>query len=351
MASEVGQQPFNIVRLSKLPESLINSPRSYDWFAALLLIEANANPPVKRIGELGRPREEIIRLGQRPSVHFSSQEIAAIDQSTHQDGVPWLMQYFFGVFGANGPLPLHLTEYAIERKKYHRDPVFTRFVDIFHHRMLSLFYRTWRLAQPTADFLDRQEPNYRSRLQQLTGLPPQCISTPTDASRQITNTQKQEFDQTFAGLLASRTKTTNTLIRVVEHFTGANVHVQANIPSWLNKDDDQFFLLGKSMSQLGVDSQLGRRVLSIQSQIYIEIGPLSKDQYDELLPKGLKGENTSSRDALYQLIHKIVGFSINTVIQLVVNFDHKSELGKFRLGYDSWLGKSEKVRRGCVIDE
>ena len=109
MASEVGQQPFNIVRLSKLPESLINSPRSYDWFAALLLIEANANPPVKRIGELGRPREEIIRLGQRPSVHFSSQEIAAIDQSTHQDGVPWLMQYFFGVFGANGPLPLHLT--------------------------------------------------------------------------------------------------------------------------------------------------------------------------------------------------------------------------------------------------
>ena len=67
---------------------------------------------------------------------------------------PRLTQRFFGLLGPNGPLPLHLTDYARERVLHHGDPTLARFFDVFHHRMLALFYRAWAQAQPTAS-LDR----------------------------------------------------------------------------------------------------------------------------------------------------------------------------------------------------
>src|SRR6478609_2460492 len=70
--------------------------------------------------------------------------------------LPRLYVTFGGMFGPQGPLPLHLTEYARDRIINSADPTFARFLDIFHHRMLSLVYRAWADAQPTVQF-DRPE--------------------------------------------------------------------------------------------------------------------------------------------------------------------------------------------------
>ena len=72
------------------------------------------------------------------------------------DAPPRLAVNFFGLFGPNGPLPLHLTEYARNRLRAESDPTLVRFIDLFHHRMLTLFYRVWAAAQPTVSF-DRPE--------------------------------------------------------------------------------------------------------------------------------------------------------------------------------------------------
>ena len=61
----------------------------------------------------------------------------------------YLAGFFFGLFGPNGPLPLHLSEYAKDRERLYHDSTFRAFADIFHHRMMSLFYRAWADAQPT----------------------------------------------------------------------------------------------------------------------------------------------------------------------------------------------------------
>jgi type VI secretion system protein ImpH len=62
---------------------------------------------------------------------------------------------FFGLFGPNGPLPLHLTEYARNRALHNADPTLVRFADIFHHRLLLLFYRAWAQAQPVVGVTGR----------------------------------------------------------------------------------------------------------------------------------------------------------------------------------------------------
>src|SRR5690606_12091405 len=53
------------------------------------------------------------------------------------------------LFGPNGPLPLHMTEYARGRLHHHGDDTLTAFADIFHHRLILLFYRAWADAQNT----------------------------------------------------------------------------------------------------------------------------------------------------------------------------------------------------------
>ena len=54
----------------------------------------------------------------------------------------------FGLFGPNGPLPVHMTEYARERIYHHQDTSLSAFADLFHHRLALLFYRARRMRSP-----------------------------------------------------------------------------------------------------------------------------------------------------------------------------------------------------------
>lgn len=335
MAGKARQQPATVAGNTALPAALVRQPRRYDWFAALLQMEA-AHPGVRRVGEMGRPADEYIRLGQRPTVQFVSQAIAGIEKSrSPEGGVPWLQQYFFGVFGPNGPLPLHLTEYAVERERYHGDPVFPRFVNLFHHRMLGLFYRNWRMARPATDFYGAHGGGFKTRLRQLTGIP---ASTGAGAGM-------ESVQQAFTGLMAAGARNTESLVRVLEHFTGASVRVFALTPSWLAKDEDQYSRLGSCQSALGRDFQLGGRVLTVQSSIYIEVGPLSTQAYKDMLPY------TPGGMMFCTLVYKMLGCGITASVRLMAERGHESHLGQMRLGYDSWLGRERKavVRPGCTL--
>jgi len=96
-----------------------------------------------------------VRLGQEPATTFAPATIAGFQAST--DGRPPRLEVcFLGLLVSNGPLPRHLTEYVRDRLRNADDPTFGRFLDVFNHRMLSLFYRGWSQAQPTVN-LDRPE--------------------------------------------------------------------------------------------------------------------------------------------------------------------------------------------------
>ena len=63
---------------------------------------------------------------------------------------------FLGLFGPNGPIPLHITEYARERQRHARDHTLVEFLESFQSSYLSLFYRAWAVNQKAAD-LDRRK--------------------------------------------------------------------------------------------------------------------------------------------------------------------------------------------------
>jgi len=131
---------------------LESEPYAFDFFQALRRLEC-LNPESPRLGESASPKDDPIRLGQEPSLAFAPSTLAAL-QPGRGNRPPRLLVHFMGLFGPNGPLPLHLTEYARDRIRNSDDPTFARFLDLFHHRMLSLFYRAWAVAQPTVQ-MDR----------------------------------------------------------------------------------------------------------------------------------------------------------------------------------------------------
>ena len=67
-----------------------------------------------------------------------------------------MVQRVIGFLGPNGALPIHLSEYALDRKLHSADETFTRFLDILLHRFGLFFYRAWARSQPTVS-LDRED--------------------------------------------------------------------------------------------------------------------------------------------------------------------------------------------------
>ena len=117
-------------------QRLRSDPHAFDLFFALRWLQAR-HPDLPALGRAARPQAEPIRLGQDPSLAFAPATIAEVLPAVA--GQPErLMVWNFGLYGPNGPLPTHLTEYVRERQRQYDDPTLARFSDIFHH--LSLIH-------------------------------------------------------------------------------------------------------------------------------------------------------------------------------------------------------------------
>ena len=125
---------------------MAREPYRYDFYQTLRRLECLYDRQAA-LGTALRPVDEPVRLGQDPDLAFAPAPLASLEFG--KDGAPPRLQVrLFGLLGPNGPLPIHLTEYVRHRLRHASDPTLSRFLDLFHHRFLALFYRAWAQAQP-----------------------------------------------------------------------------------------------------------------------------------------------------------------------------------------------------------
>ena len=301
-------------------------PWNYDFFQALRRLECES-PQLPRFGHSLRLADDPVRFGQQLDCAFAPATLAALTPASEQ-GPARLEQFFFGLGGPNGPLPLHLTEYMRERQRNNADSTSKRFLDVFHHRLLSLFYRAWAEARPTVSH-DRPNDDYwAARLAALSGR-----GTPALRDQgPLPDTAKLHY----SGHLAAQTRYPDGLRGILGAYFGVPVSIEEYVGQWLQLPERS--RLGASANQLGMDVCLGSHVWDRQHKFRICLGPLSLDQYLSLLPDGTAFAELVAWVAEHQ------GHELDWDLKLIQQQDEIPALqlntGR-RLGFDTWLGRPQ----------
>lgn len=310
-------------------EKIQEQPWKFDWFQLMRRIEAqNADYP--RFGTASHPKDEPVRVGQAPSLSFASSTLSAAGFDPY--GRFKLEQSGFGLYGPNGAMPLHITEYVRERIAYDDNLAQSAFSDIFHHRFSMLFYRAWANAQPT-NSLDRPDDDkFSGYVGSFAGFGPR------DKPEQ--DSVPDYVKRYFAGHLVRLTRNPEGLRSILQAYFGCPFHVQEWMPQRLYMQASEQTRLGSEepASQLGMGAVCGASVLDRQNKFRLQAGPMGLPTYERFLPSG------SYFTVLRDWLRNYIGYELAWDIQLVLNHADVPPLilgSRVRLGMSTWLGEKQ----------
>ena len=253
MDAAVGRETDALAFLARLGDV----PHEYDFYQTLRRLECYyANTP--RWGEAQRPIDEPVRLGQDPELSFAPAPLARFGS---EPGAvkPRLQVRLFGLFGPNGPLPTHLTEYARDRLRNSGDRTLSRFLDLFHHRFLALFYRAWAQAQPHVS-RDRPEADrFGGYCGALVGLRPSA-SRNRDAVPDVAKLF-------HVGVLLRHVRNAEGLQSILQHFFRVPVRIEQFVAHWMVLGHGERTSLSREGATLGRGRRAGRTRLGRAAQV------------------------------------------------------------------------------------
>lgn len=313
------RDPVDIERL------LQDSGAALDFYQAMRLIET-AHPHRPRIGASLRPRDDAVRFGQDPSLSFEPGAVRGFTPATAAARARLALN-FIGLLGPNGPLPLHLTEYVRDRARNHADPTLIAFLDIFHHRMASLFYRARASADPAVS-LDRPDSDrFADYVGSLFG-----AGTPALRGRDdIGDFAKLHF----AGLMANARRPAAGLVTILRAYFKLPVELEQFVGHWMRIPADGQTRIGMHDrgNRLGASSVLGTRVWDRQHKFRLVIGPLDYADYQRMLPGG------ASLRRVADWVRSYAGLVLDWDVRVVLKQPDVPplKLGARRLGWTTYL--------------
>lgn len=300
--------------VSRLP-SLAAWPWRYEFFSAMRQIES-AYPQAPRWGTAQHLREEPIRLAQQISLAFQPAMIAG--WRLREGKAACLQVNFFGLTGVNGPMPLHFSEKLLFLQVNHNDSAPAHFLDVFHHRLLTLLYRSWAMARPV---VSADRPLQDRFSDYVTAFSPGEMSALPGAERY------------YASQLVDQRRSSQGLVAVITDLLRVPVSIQTLVGRRTPLESEQYLSLGRrhESSQLGAATLLGRYGWNIQHSFILRLGPLSWCDYQRLLPMA------HYLLPLYQLVEGYVGKIFQWSLELHMD---RTQVPDLRLGSRQPLGQA-----------
>jgi type VI secretion system protein ImpH len=304
---------------------LAASPYQYDFYQTLRRLEC-LHEEKPRWGQALRPVDEPVRLGQDPDLSFAPAPLASFER---QDGkTPRLQVRLFGLFGPNGPLPIHLTEYARERLQHAGDATLSRFLDVFHHRFLALFYRAWAQAQPHVNRDRPKEDRFTIYVGAFLGMSP--------ATLRDRDTLPDLAKFFHVGALIRQVRNSEGLAHILQHFFRVPVQIEEFVGHWLVLNTGERTSLSSERAALGSGAVLGAQVWDRQHKFRIRLGPLTLQQYVSFLPGG------GHLRKLVDWVRLYLCFELDWDVRLLLKQNEVPSVtlgGGHRLGWTTWLGR------------
>lgn len=278
MGTESREPPADLSR-EEWERALEEAPESFAFFQAVRLLHRRLGDR-RKVGEFADPAGESVRFSVNPSLAFPAGDIQ--DMRVGEDGQPRMSVNFMGLVGHMGVLPTQYSMVLDAQAAEEGDPDPLRdFLDIFHHRLLSLFYGAWERSHFYVPFERQEEDRVSARLLDLIGL-----GTPGLRRKMSVRDDALLF---YCGLLGIQQRSAVALEHLLEDYFGVPVEVLQFHGGWYGLSessqcrlDDDEGLAGS----LGEGTVVGDEIWDPQARVRIRVGPLSREKYDDFLPGG-----------------------------------------------------------------
>lgn len=326
-------------------ERLRNDPQAFGFFQAVRLIYRAHDFDARGSAALPGP----LRFLTPASLNFPPAELAALEAD---NAGGWRMRvHFLGLTGPSGVLPRHYTEWLIAQGAQ-RDRAAQDFLDLFNHRLITLFWRAWGKyrADIGLEFGFRNSPLHY--VHHLIGLGTPALQARVQARAQPSAKSAPAQPRLpgaatayFAGLISQRPHGAGALSQVVGDVVGAPVAVEGCLGTWQRVPAADRTRLGGATSALGGGCLLGDRFWDRQTTLRLRIGPLDRASFRRLLPRG---ELLSD---VIELARFLTGLALDLRIELSLRADEVPPLAlgergadRPQLGWNTWLSG----RRGAA---
>ena len=300
----------------------------YSFFQAVYLLEA-FSPEKKKIGQSLEPGKEAVRFTVKPSLKFPPSDIVELSEPSGEDD-PSLMQVaFMGLIGPAGVLPHCYNELAIDRVK-HKDNSLVDFLDLFHHRLISLFYLAWKKHQFPVNFLPGAKDKLSSYLLSLCGLGTKGLTGRIGFA--------EESLSYYSGLLSRQVPSGESIRSTVEHFSGTHTEIEEFVQRLIPLDKTDRTRLGTANSTPGLDVICGTHVWECQTKFMLSLGPMPYMIFMRFFPCN------DMHGSTFSLVRYMVGIEYEFDIKIILIREEVPPciLGGLnensaRLGWSTWL--------------
>ena len=280
----------------------------FNFFQAVRLLQRE-RPDAAPVGTGDDPSREALRFGSQVSMGFAPSDITNIKLDEEGDDPSEMTISFMGVATPHsyGSLPLAYTEMilSLERDK---NPILRRFLDLFNHRLISLFYRAWEKY--------RFAMAYERDSRKGPGTFERCVFALMGLGNESQRGRMACDDRALlarAYAVRGRSISAQGLAELVRSYFKVPVQVRQFVSCWYPIEESERCRLGTTSCRLGHDTNLGSRVHLAQSRFRLCLGPLDWDQFRDFLPTG------QAFQPLVEMTRLAVGPEFDFDCQLILN--------------------------------
>src|SRR5262245_15905632 len=278
--------------------------------------------------------QDAVRFRTSFDLSFAPSEVQQLEKSGN-GAPPEMTVALYGTGGPDGPLPTSFSADILDRIAKGDDAA-AAFLDMFHHRLVTLLYRIHKVHRTALVTVSPDRTPFARYVLSLVG-----VGLPTLSSQLAS----PESLLRYGGLLATRPRSAVGLATLVSDYFHVRADVKQFVGEWFRVEPEHcthIGLTGRNQA-LGRSAVVGTRVWIQDAGIQLRIGPLDAAQFRSFLPGG------DAHEALAELVGFYARDDVRVGIQLVVRPEDVSQarLGPSRIGWTGWL----KTQHRAVPDE
>lgn len=313
---------------TSLKDELYEHPARFEFFQAVRLLRRLATGPSSVGG--ADPGDEFVRFRTDVSLVFPGADISDIAPPGQEERAAVVTVPFMGAASPSsfGSLPIAYTQQLLdEDREKNRAP--RDFLDLFNHRVLSLFFRAWEKYRLDIQY-ESDRRIYEEALFSLLGM-----GTPGLRDRMLLDDRAL---LSRGGLLARTPAPATCLQALVRSYFGVEVEIEQFQTAAYVLEHDERHRLGRANATLGMDAVVGERVRLSQFKFTVRLGPLGWRDYQDFFP------DAPGFGALDGLIRLAVTAEFDFDTRLVLRGEEVPPLRlerepreACRLGWSTWL--------------